>query len=442
MAGRLHIRTFGCQMNRYDSDRMAELLGAEGYALTDEPDEADVVLVNTCSVRARPERKVQAFLQRFAADKRRGRTLVLGVTGCVAQQHGERWLARIPELDLVLGTDAIPELPAMVRDAHGGTRRCEVGEDPDGAPRFLEAHPAHRVPGISELVTVGKGCDNYCAYCIVPLVRGRERSRPAGAIVDEVRRLVEAGTREITLIGQNVNSYGRGQAEGVGFPALLDRVAGVGGLVRLRFTTSHPRDFSEELARRFGELPVLCDWLHLPFQAGADPVLKRMNRGYTAAEYRDKVALFREYAPEGAVGADCIVGFPGETDADFMATMDLVEAVRFDQLFSFKYSPRPGTASARLPDDVPAEVKAERLRWLQARQAEITQEKNRAFMGRTVDVLVEGASARGDQLSGRTTTNHIVNFIAEAGRIGSVVPVMVEEGLANSLRGRLALTAA
>ncbi|NOZ86447.1 MAG: tRNA (N6-isopentenyl adenosine(37)-C2)-methylthiotransferase MiaB [Deltaproteobacteria bacterium] len=438
---RMHIKTFGCQMNRYDSDRMLEMMVARGYELSDDPNTADLVIVNTCSVREKPERKVQSFVSRIVSGSRHGEKgsrskPVFVIAGCVAEQHGGEFLDMQPDVDLVIGPDHLHELPDLVERVKKGERISAVGEET--VPSFLQARPSGPGVRVSEAVTIAKGCDNYCSYCIVPYVRGRERSRPAVQIVDEASGLVALGAREIVLIGQNVNSY---SGEG-GFPLLLERVSRIPGLSRLRFTTSHPKDFSRSLARQFKELDNLCEWLHMPFQSGSDRVLENMNRGYTRAQYLEKVAMYREYAPNGAIGADCIVGFPGETHKDFEDTMKLVEEVCFDQLFSFKYSPRPGTSALCLADDVPMDVKTGRLKELQELHTAMTRRKNLELVGTRQQVLVEGPSSRGDQMSGRTRSNKVVNFCGKESLVGSLVLVHIEEGLANSLRGRIEESAA
>lgn len=416
---KLHIRTFGCQMNVHDARRMEDVLRPAGYRPTSDPAEADVILVNTCSVREKSRQKVLSALGRLGRVKARRPGVLLGVAGCVAQQDGATLLELAPQLDLVFSPDHIASLPELLERARRGPV-VQVGFGEEDGFRFLAADAATPGRGVTALVTIQKGCDNHCAYCIVPLVRGPEVSRPAGEVVAEVAALVASGAKEITLIGQNVNSY-RGISGVPGdFAALLDQVAAVPGLARLRFTTSHPKDFTEALAARFAALPRLCPWLHLPVQSGSSRVLAAMARGYDREHYLRCVELARRHCPEITVGTDLIVGFPGETDEDFEQTLELVRTIEYDYAFSFKYSPRPGTPSAAsLPDDVPAEVKAARLARLQRLQDGISAARLGRLVGRTVPVLVEGPSRRGPpQLAGRSPGNHVVNIDPGTGGVG------------------------
>jgi tRNA-2-methylthio-N6-dimethylallyladenosine synthase len=407
----IYIETHGCQMNVYDSARMTELLAAEGYSLTDDPARADLILVNSCSVRDKPEQKVLSSVGRYRELKNQNPALLLGVTGCVAQERKDWLFERAPYLDLVLGTDAISRLPETVRKIREegkrvvDTRVFKPKEDP-----FLQARPERAK--IGEFVTIQRGCDHFCSFCIVPFTRGRERSRPPSEVVEEVRRLVQAGAREVTLLGQNVNSYGKKFEDFPDFAGLLYRVAEVPGLERIRFTTSHPLDFTEELAKAFRDLHELCEHLHLPVQSGSDRILEKMGREHTRAHYLERVAMLRALAPKVVLTTDFIVGFPGETEEDFSATLDLMDEVGYEDAFSFIYSPRPYTKALNLEDDVPAEVKKARLETLQAKQRARTAARRAAMVGQVVEVLVEGPSRRPPQLMGRTRTNHIVNFSA------------------------------
>ncbi len=480
-APRVFVHTFGCQMNVDDSRRMVQLLtglpengrdGASGRAEVFEtaasPAEADLILINTCSVRERPREKVRHVLGRYSALREHNPGLVIGVTGCVAAQDGEALFARAPQPDFVLGPDWLTELPALVAEARRNraagveSRAALAAERPVLEHEFVEAHPIAE-ESVTAMVTVMKGCDSFCSYCIVPYVRGREVSKPCAQVLREVERLVAAGVREVTLLGQNVNRYGldlRARRGGAGpsrleadeplFPELLARVAALPGLARLRFTTSHPRDLSPALIDCFGALPELCEYLHLPVQAGADSLLARMGRGYTRATYLERVAALRRRCPEIHLSADVIVGFPGETEREFRETLTLVEEVGFETLFSFKYSPRPGTAAFRLADDVPESLKAERLAELQALQERRTSQALAAQVGRDVEVLVEGPSrtARrtgGGQLFGRTRGNHVVNFdlpesaegVPAGALTGRLATVRLERALKHSLYGRV-----
>ena len=356
----LYVETFGCQMNVSDSEKIVALLNQAGYSPTKDPSHADLIILNTCSVREKPEKKVYSSLDRFKGLKSRNRRLILAVGGCVAQQEGERLLENVPWLDLVFGTHNLHLLPDMVRQAEEGKRRAEVGFIENDTR--IDLFPVDdQAGGLSRFVTVMQGCDNFCSYCIVPYVRGREVSRRSADILRELRGLAENGVKEVTLLGQNVNSYGLKSPGEPDFAALLRQVAQVPGIERIRFTTSHPKDISAPLIDCFAEVPRLCSHIHLPVQAGSDAVLARMNRGYTASEYLAKVKALQEARPDIQITGDMIVGFPGETEADFRETLALMEEVGYADLFSFKYSVRPGTGAAGYPDDVAADVKQERL---------------------------------------------------------------------------------
>lgn len=439
MTKRVYIETYGCQMNKHDSARILSLLEQSWYVETEEPREADLILINTCSVREKPEQKVYSALGRFRRLKEE-KGAILGVAGCVAQQEGEKLLERIPYLDLVIGTHAIPKvLQLLARVEETGERVCETGFDPEG--RYLDPLlPQGTSFSVKSYVTIMQGCNQFCSYCIVPYVRGEERSRRSEEIVEEVRRLAEGGVKEVCLLGQNVNAYGKGSKEGVDFPQLLSRLNGVEGIERIRFTTSHPKDLSEALIQAHGSLKKLCEHIHLPFQSGSDRILKAMNRGYTREHYLEKVRRLREVCPSIAITADVIVGFPGEGEKDFEETLDLVERVRFDDLFSFKYSPRKGTRASELPDQVDERVKQERLVRLQRLQKEITLEKNRAMEGRVEEILVEGYSKQDRRdMTGRTRTNKVVNFEGDPHLTGRLIPVKIVKAYAHSLRGEIVI---
>lgn len=430
---RVYIKTFGCQMNERDSERVLALLLEEGYGEAFSEGEADLVVVNTCTVRRKPEFKAYSLIGRLASLKERRPWLKIVVMGCLAQQEGVALLERFPEVDLVLGPDRIEDIPWALKELEEGERLALVGFKEDPSQRVLL--PPR--PKVKAYVNIMQGCDNYCAYCIVPYVRGPEKSRPSEEVLKEVEALAQRGVREVILLGQNVNSYGKKSPGEIGFVELLRRISKIPGIERIRFTTSHPKDLSEELIKAFGEIPELCEHIHLPFQAGSNRILERMNRGYTREEYLEKVLRLREVRPDIAITADVMVGFPGETEEDFRDTLSLIEEVRFDNLFSFKYTPRKGTLASRWPDDVPPEEKQRRLEILQEVQREITLEKNRALEGRVVEVLVEGFGERPGQLRGRTRCNRVVNFGGPEGLVGSTVLVKVTEGLQNSLRGQL-----
>ena len=439
---RVHVITYGCQMNAFDSRRVVQVLARAGYVETADPAMADVILVNTCSVRDAPEKKVLGTLSRLLPLKQMRPGLVFGVCGCVAQQHGSALLDRVPYLDFVFGTDAVGRAAEVVEAARAGERVASTARMSRAGYEFVDVDPAVE-PGPTAFLTIMKGCDKACSYCIVPFVRGREVGKPLDRVLDEVRRLVAGGVREVTLLGQNVNAWGADRPGGPGFADLLDAVDAVPGLSRLRFVTSHPADADARMLSRFGRLRTLAEYLHLPVQSGSDSVLRRMRRGYTAAEYLDKVAMLRSSCPDAALSTDIIVGFPGETAADFDATMRLVEAARFDAMFSFKYSPRPHTAAFRLADDVAEVEKARRLAEVQALQDRIGAERMALLLGRDVEVLVEGPSrdarTRGAGLEwmGRTRTNLVANFRARppaSPSVGSLLRVRVAEVLPHCLR--------
>jgi tRNA-2-methylthio-N6-dimethylallyladenosine synthase len=434
-----YLETFGCQMNVVDSEQIVDLVQQLGYLRVGSPESADLIILNTCSIRARAERKVYGHLGRFKPLKQRRPGLILAVCGCVAQQEGEHMLEKVPYLDVVCGTHNVHRLGDMVRQAEERRARCaEVA--------FLEADQRRRLfperkpnAEVTRFVTVIQGCDNFCSYCIVPHVRGREVSRPAAEVLHEVRTLVAQGVREVTLIGQNVNSYGRKEGDLISFAALLKQVNAVEGLERIRFMTSHPRDLSDELVDCFGELDKLCKHIHLPVQAGGDAVLKAMRRGYTREQYLGRIARLRRVCPDIRVTSDVIVGFPGETESDFEQTMELLEEARFAEIYSFIYSARPGTSAADLADETPKAVKQERFDRMLALQEEITLEYHRRDVGQVLPLLVEGSSRQGNgQLFGRTTWNRIVNFDGGRDLIGQIVPVRLLRAYRNSHLGELA----
>jgi len=438
---KVYIETYGCQMNEHDSERMLRVLEGSFYLETKEPQEADLILINTCSVREKPEHKVYSALGRYKRVKEE-RGAIIGVAGCVAQQEGLRLLDRVPYLDMVIGTHAISILPDLLRKVEStGKRVCETGFDEKGT--YLKTiFPTDSLPKVKSFVTIMQGCDHFCSYCVVPFVRGREKSRPSAEILDEIRHLAERGVKEVCLLGQNVNGYGRGLDQEIGFPELLSRINEIEGIERIRFTTSHPKDLSNALIKAFSDLSKLCEHIHLPFQSGSDRILERMHRGYSIVSYLERIERLRAFRPEMAVTADVIVGFPGEEEEDFNQTLNLIRKVQFDDLFSFKYSTRKGTAAAQLDDQVEEKIKQQRLVVLQEIQREITLRKNLAVEGRTEEVLVEGISKQSDQdMTGRTRTNKSVNFQGDLQLVGKVVPVRITKGFAHSLRGERLLNA-
>jgi tRNA-2-methylthio-N6-dimethylallyladenosine synthase len=436
MAGagkRVYIKTFGCQMNEHDSEQMLALLAVHGYRGATCPEEADVILVNTCTVREKPEQKVYSIMGRLHQLKRDNPRAIVGITGCMAEQRGEGLWEHMPSLDFVLGPGKIHRLPEVLHAV--GTRGdgvCATGFE-DSPFVHLPLPQSCRVRAS---VTIMQGCNNFCSYCIVPAVRGRERSRPSEDILTEITSLVEQGTKEILLLGQNVNAYAKHDPSELTFPELLAKINAIVGLERIRFTTSHPKDLTEETISSFGHLSRLCEHCHLPFQAGSNAVLERMNRRHTREDYLALVQRLRKVVPHLSITADVMVGFPGESEADFSQTMELIQIVEFDALFSFKYSTRAGTRAAQWLDDVAPAVKQNRLERLQALQREITLKKNRRLAGEIKEVLVEGYSRHvPNQIMGRTRCNRIVNFAGERDIMEKIVQVRITEGLQNSLRG-------
>jgi tRNA-2-methylthio-N6-dimethylallyladenosine synthase len=436
---RLYVQTYGCQMNEYDSERIARLMGREGYAPTESAAEADLILLNTCSVRDKAEQKVYSALGRWRELKEKNPGLIIGVGGCVAQQEGETLLSRVPYLDLVFGTQNIHKLGAMVRQAESlGDRPVELAFYRD--PAYMEdAQARPTIHGAQAYVTIMQGCNKVCSFCVVPYVRGREISRPSGAIVREVEALAAEGVKEVMLLGQNVNSYGKAVAGESSFPELLERINRIEGLERIRFTTSHPEDLSPELIEAYARLDKLCEHLHLPVQSGSDTVLQRMRRGYTRDEYLDRIGRLRGRRPGVALSTDIIVGFPGETEREFASTLEILQEVSYDDLYAFSYSPRPHTAAKKTyADDVAENVKKARLDEVLRLQREISRRKNQERVGRVEEVLVEGAAKFGrGQMMGRTRTNRIVNFEGPENLAGRMATVRIAAAGANSLLGDL-----
>ncbi|MBI5498312.1 MAG: tRNA (N6-isopentenyl adenosine(37)-C2)-methylthiotransferase MiaB [Deltaproteobacteria bacterium] len=439
------IETFGCQMNAHDTERLQELLEPLGYRAVDRQEEADLVILNSCDIREKAEHKLMSALGRLKDLKRERRDLVVAVAGCVAQVEGDKLLRRAPHVDIVVGTDQLRAVPDMVRAARAGSgpqvnnAPWDPGDGLDADTAFVGAMEGAQPTGVTAFVTAMTGCDKKCAYCIVPFTRGRERSRPLPSILAEVEMLVGKGIREVMLIGQTVNTWGMDFAPGgPDFADLLRAVHDVPGLQRVRFMTSHPRDMTDRLVAALGALPRVAAHLHLPVQAGSDAVLARMGRGYTRAYYLERVAALRRARPELSITSDIIVGFPGETEADFAATMALLDEVRFDNLFSFAFSERPGTAAADLPDPVPPDVRRARLNILQARQRQFTREFLDRQRDTHVEVLVEGPSRNdGGVLCGKTGQNVTVNFTGQAGA-GDLVRIRVDEVRGNTFFGALA----
>jgi tRNA-2-methylthio-N6-dimethylallyladenosine synthase len=433
---KLHLITYGCQMNEYDSERVAGLLRQGRYELTDREADADVIILNTCAIREKAEEKVFSKLGELKSLKQKKPELIVGVMGCMAQLQGEAIRRRAPLVDLVFGSPAIARVGELVERAHRErTPIVETGEAPlvkitarPEGPRRLRAY-----------VTVMEGCEKHCTFCVVPVTRGRERSHRPDAILAEVRELVAEGVREVTLLGQTVNAYGRDLDPPTDFAALLAQVSAVEGLARIRFTTSNPYNMTRRLVEALRDLPRVCRHLHLPLQSGSNRILERMNRGYTRERYLGLIDELKAAVPDLALSTDLIVGFPGETDEDFQDTLDMVERVGYDSVFAFRYSRRPGTPAAALAEQVPAEVKASRNARVLEAASRVAARRAGRLVGRVMPVLVDGPSRKSvDELAGRTECNRVVNFAGrEDAGPGSLVPVRITEALPHSLRGAL-----
>lgn len=487
MPQKLHIKTFGCQMNEYDSSRMADLLHtSHGYEVTTQPENADVLLLNTCSVREKAQEKVFSQLGQWRRIKARKPNLVIGVGGCVASQEGEMIIRRAPYVDMVFGPQTLHRLPKMLEQTLRGRSKKEKQQQParqaqtarakNSSPTPSPASPVSfpvviggkrkavdisfpeiekfdclpppSVTGVKAFVSIMEGCSKYCSFCVVPYTRGSEFSRPFDDVIAEVYALAQRGVREVTLLGQNVNAYRgvRHDAKSVvEFAELLHYVAAIDGIGRLRFTTSHPLECTPALARAFAEIPELAGHLHLPVQSGSDRILRRMKRGYTAKDYLARVNEIRAHRPDISLSSDFIVGFPGERDADFAATMELIETVGYDQSFSFLYSARAGTPAAELADEISVAVKKARLQKLQARLLEMANAISAQMVGSAQRVLVEGIARKNIaapsspelQLTGRTENNRVVNFLGNKNWVGAFARVRITEALPNSLRGEV-----
>jgi tRNA-2-methylthio-N6-dimethylallyladenosine synthase len=425
-------------MNEHDSEKMAAMLEGLGLIEASSPEGAEVVIINTCSIREKAEHKLYSALGRLKPLKEKNPGMVTVVAGCVAQQEKDKLLKKVRHLDVVLGTHCISELPVVigqVTQTHDRVSHTDFQQDVDSL--HLTAPDKGPSP-VCSYVTIMQGCSNFCSYCVVPFTRGPEQSRPMDEIIAEVGALVEKGVREVTLLGQNVNAYGNDLGGENSFARLLTALDGIEGLRRIRFTTSHPRDFNKDLALAMAHLESVCEHIHLPLQSGSDRILHAMKRGYTLADYLEKIRILREAIPSVAVTADMIVGFPGETDEDFSQTLQALEQIRFDQIFSFKYSPRPGTAARNLPDQVPEEIKADRLSQVHQLQDRITASYHLAAEGAVEEVLIEGARPGTGQPFGRTRSNKIVNLEPD-NRVkeGDLVKVKIVRGLKHSLRGKI-----
>jgi len=417
-------------MNVHDSEKIAGILNASGYQLADESNNADVIVLNTCSIREKAEQKFYSELGRLKKAKKYNPNLKIAIAGCIAQQEREALFKRFPYVDFIFGPNNIDNLHSWI-DGHN--IRTAVDDNLEYHSKNL---PVKREGQVRAWVSIMYGCDNFCSYCVVPYTRGRERSRSSKDIFLEVKALAENGFKEITLLGQNVNSYGNKSHENIDFTELLYKLHKISGIQRIRFVTSHPRDFSDKLTGAIKDLPKVCDHLHLPIQAGSDNILKSMNRGYTYKEYKRKIDLLRTSIPHVSITTDIIVGFPGETEDDFQCTLNALADIKYDGIFAFKYSRRPGTKALELPGHMDEKNKSERLRKILALQEEITYMKNKQLEGHEIEVLVEGMSESDtEKMTGRTSTNKIVNFYGERNLIGHLIKIRILEAKQHSLYG-------
>ncbi len=428
-----YIRTFGCQMNINDSQKMAGMLKTLGYQPARSWEDADIILVNTCSVREKPDQKVLSALGEFKKIKNRKPDAVIGVCGCLAQRAGYEILQKAPFIDMVFGTTNIHHLPKLLEEVFQGNKAVEIIEDIDQNETELDKYPSVRENRYTAYVTVMRGCDKKCTYCIVPYTRGKERSRRLGEILKEIQWLVDDGVKEIHLIGQNVTAYGKDLGD-VRFVDLLYAVADINGVERIRFTTGHPKDLDEYTIKAMAEIPQICEHLHLPIQAGSDKILKAMERGYTQKEYLDKIELLRKYIPEISLSTDIIVGFPSETYRDYMETIKVLKEVEYDQVFAFKYSPRPGTPAAQMPMTEDPKILSKWLNDLILIQKDITFKKNLRYQDKMVEVLVE--EEKEGRFVGRTRTNKLVHIEGRNNLLGEIVNVKITKVNRFSLEGK------
>lgn len=437
MTKKLFIKTWGCQMNEYDSEKMADLLDStHGYQATDTAEDADIILLNTCSIREKAQEKVFHQLGRWKNLKKTKPELIIGVGGCVASQEGTTIRQRAPFVDLIFGPQTLHRLPEMINQIKGGSKSVIDISFPE-IEKF-DRLPEPKADGPSAFVSIMEGCSKYCTFCVVPYTRGEEVSRPVDDVLLEIAQLAEQGVREVNLLGQNVNAFRGPNYDGsiCTFAELLELVASINGIDRIRYTTSHPVEFTDDIIDAYAQIPELVDHLHLPVQSGADRILNLMKRGHTAIEYKSKIRKLRKIRPNLSMSSDFIIGFPGETNADFEATMDLIQAMDFDLSFSFIYSARPGTPAADLPDDVTEETKKQRLSLLQQRITQQALRIARNMVDTEQRILVEGPSKKNPmELSGRTENNRVVNFEGTPKMIGGFVDVKITDVFANSLRG-------
>ncbi|CCK79645.1 tRNA (N6-isopentenyl adenosine(37)-C2)-methylthiotransferase MiaB [Desulfobacula toluolica] len=444
-SGYAYVYTIGCQMNVYDSEKLALILSSYGFEKTDDLDKADIVVCNTCSIRHKAEEKAFSFLGRFAKIKKKKPHLITVMAGCVAQQEGKKAFERIPHLDIVLGTQAFSRFGKHIDAVKSGKLRVVDIEDSSMIYEAMPDSTCFDENKISRFVTIMQGCENFCTYCVVPYVRGRERSRDPEKIVEEITLLAESGVREVTLLGQNVNSYG--QKEGrISFPQLLARINEIKGIHRIRFATSHPKDLSMDLIYAIRDLDKVCNHLHLPVQSGSNQVLKKMNRGYTREKYINRIYDLKKQCPDIALSTDMIVGFPSESKNDFYDTMNLLREIEFDSIFAFAYSNRSSAPAAKFPNQIDEKEKLDRLNQLLALQEQFTEKKNKDLVGKVLEVLVEGKSGKKrdgfeqigknlEQMTGRSESNKIVHFPSEHAKIGDRINIRIKDAYPHSLWG-------
>ncbi len=430
----VYVSTYGCQMNVNDSERMYSLLEMANFTPVSSPDQAELIIINSCSVREKPVHKVFSEVGTYKKLKAKNPKLKIGVGGCVGQQEKDNLMKEQPMIDFVFGTDTIDQLPALVDRAFNGERKLVNAKFEHRAPYHVGT--LVRNPGVSTFVNITKGCDNFCTFCVVPYTRGREKSRPIEHVLKDIHDLTRRGVKEVTLLGQNVNSYK--SEEGLDFADLIEKVAQESDLQRLRFTTSHPKDFNQKLVDvLYRNQPKVCEYIHLPFQSGNSRILNLMNRGYTREEYLEKLAMIRKAIPNVVLSTDIIVGFPGETEEEFLETISLVEEGQFETIFAFKYSPRPFTKAARFEDQVPEDVKSERLNRLFDAHDKMAFEWVKKYEGLTLDVLVETFDAARGVVTGRSSQNKLVHLVGDAGLVGKTVPVKVTKAFPAMLRGEI-----
>ncbi|MFA5904191.1 MAG: tRNA (N6-isopentenyl adenosine(37)-C2)-methylthiotransferase MiaB [Desulfobacula sp.] len=443
--GYAFIYTIGCQMNVYDSEKLASILNSIGFEKTEDMDMADVVVCNTCSIRHKAEEKAYSFLGRFAQIKKKKPHLITVMAGCVAQQEGEKAFQRVPHLDIVIGTRAFSRFSGHIDAIQSGQSRIVDIKD---SPMIYESLPdsaCFEENKVSRFVTIMQGCENFCTYCVVPYVRGKERSRKPENIIEEIVLLAESGVKEVTLLGQNVNSYGKKEGE-ISFSELLKKINDIKGIHRIRFATSHPKDLSPDLMQAIRDLDKVCNHLHLPVQSGSDAILKKMNRGYTRLHYLDKIFELKNKCPDISLSTDIIVGFPSESIEDFNDTIDLIRTVEFDSIFAFAYSNRSSAPAAKSPNQIGEKEKLDRLNLLLQLQETFTEKKNKAQIGKILEILVEGKSSKKhdgfeqfeknmEQMTGRSASNKIVHFPSSHVNIGDMVRIRIEEAYPHSLWG-------